>query len=184
MSDQQLERPTTVQTKDGFTFTVYTNDVIQLTEQQFQEVAANVMKRKAAYIVKNGVDIVALTTEQVQSVLEEIHSRIGVSKNPLQDDLIRISEHIVSDHGTNPDELKRRGWYRDRVEDIYEDIVSVIRAAENVRKAKLKFRKLHSDTAEKFTFTILGVKVDGEEGSVSIAFIEDRKRRILVVTIL
>jgi len=157
VSNQQVERPTTVRTKDGFTFTVSTNDVIQLTEQQFQEVAANVMKRKAVH---------------------------GVSKNPLQDDLIRISEHIVNDHGTNPDELKRRGWYRDRVEDIYEDIVSVIQAAENVRKAKLKFRQTYLDTAEKFTFTILGVKVDGEEGSISIAFIEDQKRRILAVTIL
>lgn len=177
----------TITTKDGVEFSIYiyTNDVIELTEEQFIHLAATVLRRKADYIVKDGVDIASLTTEQVQSVLNEITGIIGKSLNPLEDNLINISQHISRDHATNTRELIRRGWYRDSILEVYNDIVNVIRESTNVRKAILKFDSHKQECLPNFTFTVIGVKVNGEQGEVSIAFIEDdTDKLILAVTII
>lgn len=175
---------TVIKTKDGIEFTVTTNDVITLTSDQFNELAATVIRRKASYIVKDGVDIVSLNEDQIAAVLAEIKDRTSNSEDPLKDDLIRISGHIIKDHSTNPKELERRGWYRDTVDEIFADIVSVIRAARDVQKAKVGFDASTQSTIDTFTFTVLGVKINGEEGRVSIAFVEDGHDLVLAVTIV
>jgi len=173
-----------VTTKDGIIFSIVVNDVIDLTEEQFNNLASTVLRRKAEYIIKDGVDIASLTQEQIQNVLSEIEFIIGDSLDPLEDNLINISQHIIRDHATNVELLKKRGWYRDDIYDVYDDIVNVIRKAMNVRKAIIKFHPTKRECLPKFTFTIIGVKVDGEQGEVSIAFIEDDNRLILAVTII
>ncbi|MNC78075.1 hypothetical protein D3C75_1302020 [compost metagenome] len=80
--------------------------------------------------------------------------------------------------------MKNRGWYRDSVQELYDDIVSVIKESKTVEKAKLKIHTKKKQSLPKFTFTILGVKVNGEDGRVSIAFMEDQEGLILAVTIL
>jgi hypothetical protein len=175
----------TITTKDGVTFTIYTDDVIGLTEEQFNHLAATVLRRKADYIVKDGVDITSLTTEQVQTVLNEISKIISDSINPLEDNLISISRHISTDHAANISELRKRGWYRDTVLELYNDIVNVIRESTYVRKVIIKFNPQKKECMPKFTFTVVGEKLNGEQGEVSIAFIEDNDGKlILAVTII
>lgn len=173
-----------VTTKDGIEFIVSTDDVIDLTEEQFNDLAVNVLRKKAEYIRKDGVDIASLTQEQIYIVLDEIKVRLGDSKDPLGENLIRISDHIIDDHASNPSVLQSRGWYRDDIQEVYDDIVSVIKESQTVRKAKIKFLKKKEQSGPKFTFTVIGIKVDGEEGQVSIAFIEDSDGLILAVTII
>jgi Glu-tRNA(Gln) amidotransferase subunit E-like FAD-binding protein len=173
-----------ITTSDGIEFTVSTNDVVDLTEQQFNNLAATVLRRKAAYIRKDGVDIASLTKEQVDTVISEIYKRISGSEDPFKDDLIRISDHIIDDHASKPETLKKRGWYRDEIQEVYDDIINVIKEVYNVRKAIVKFHKSKGETLPKFTFTIIGIKVNGEEGEVSIAFIEDSTDFVLAVTII
>jgi len=91
---------------------------------------------------------------------------------------------VTKDHSTNPKELERRGWYRDTVDEIFADIVSVIRATRDVQKAKVGFDASTQSTIDTFTFTVLGVKINGEEGRVSIAFVEDGHDLVLAVTIV
>lgn len=173
-----------VTTKDGIEFTLSTNDIIELTEEQFNDLAITVLRRRASYIVKDGVDIASLTNTQVSEILREINVRIGDSSDPLEDSLIRISEHIQDDHASNPITLMKRGWYRDTITEVYDDIVSVIKEANHVRKAIIKFDDTTHETRPKFTFTVIGVKVNGDQGEVSIAFIEDAHDLILAVTII
>lgn len=175
----------TVTTKDGLVFTVHTRDVIKLTAEQFNHLATTVLKRKAAYIVKDGVDIAALTTGQVQAVLNEIRNVIGESIDPLADSLISISRHIAHDHARNTAQLTRRGWYRDSILELYKDIVNVIKESTHVRKAILKFNPFNLRSYPTFTFTVAGVKVNGEQGEVAIAFSEDDANKIIIaVTII
>lgn len=180
---QELVHTQKVVTKDGVEFTVTTNDILELTEEQFNHLAVTVLRRKAEYIRKDGVDIATLTPDQIYNVLNEITVRLKDSENPLGDNLIQISKHIQDDHVYNHELLKKRGWYRDTIQEIYDDIVSVIKEAHDVRKAIIKFHPSKDTTIPKFTFTVLGVKTCGEAGEVSIAFI-DSDEFILAVTII
>ncbi|WP_410514123.1 hypothetical protein PaeBR_06885 [Paenibacillus sp. BR2-3] len=173
-----------VTTKDRIEFLVSTDDVIELTEEQFNTLAVNVLRKKAEYIRKDGVDIASLTQDQINDILDEIKFRVGDSEDPLGENLIRISEHILDDHATKPEVLQKRGWYRDDIQEVYDDIVSVIKESQTVRKAKIKFLLNKEQTSPKFTFTVIGIKVNGDEGQVSIAFIEDPNSLILAVTII
>ncbi|WP_340031206.1 hypothetical protein NSQ20_26305 [Paenibacillus sp. FSL K6-1122] len=173
-----------VTTRDGIEFTVSTDDVIELTEEQFNALALNVLRKKAEYIRKDGVDIASLNQDQISNVLSEIKGRLDQSDDPLGENLIRLSEHITDDHALNPDLLQKRGWYRDSVQELYDDIINVIKQADDVRKAKLKFHKIKEQSMPTFTFTVIGIKVDGSQGEVSIAFIKDDSGLILAVTII
>jgi hypothetical protein len=184
VEDSSLHPERKVLTSDGIEFIISTSDVIELTEKQFNNLAAIVLRRKSEYIRKDGVDIATLNSDQINDILLEIDRRIGDVENPLEQNLINISNHISDDHAVNPGELRRRGWYRDTIQELYDDIVSVIKEAHNVRKAKIKFNKTENKTLPTFTYTILGVKVNGDEGEVSIAFIEDNDDLILAVTII
>jgi hypothetical protein len=73
---------------------------------------------------------------------------------------------------------------RKTVDEVYNDIVSVIKKANQVQKAKLKFDSSTNQSLEKFTFTILGLKVDGNHGRLTIAFLQDKQDFVMVVTIL
>lgn len=180
----ELVKTNTIKTSDGFEFTIDTKDVIELTEDQFNSLAATVLRRKAKYIRKDGVDIASLTSEQVQAVIQEISKRVGDSENPIKDNLVKISDHIISDHATKPVTLKKRGWFRDTINEVYDDIASVIKEVKHVRKAIVKFHPTKEKAIPKFTFTVLGLKVNGDEGEVAIAFIEDDGDLILAVTII
>ncbi|MDT9720790.1 hypothetical protein QVE09_17875 [Paenibacillus sp. ClWae2A] len=173
-----------VTTRDGIEFTVSTDDVIELTEKQFNALALNVLRKKAEYIRKDGVDIASLNQDQISNVLSEIKGRLDQSDDPLGENLIRLSEHITDDHALNPNLLQKRGWYRDSVQELYDDIINVIKQADDVRKAKLKFHKIKEQSMPTFTFTVIGIKVDGSQGEVSIAFIKDDSGLILAVTII
>lgn len=174
----------TVTSQDGITYTIETHDIIELNEEQYKNIKDGVLRKDAEDIEKSGVDIYSLTSEQVAIVLDEIKSLIGDSKNPLNEDIIRISRHISRDHAQNPRELERRNWKRETLEALLDDIENVVKEAFEVVKAKLKF----SDTSKKsfptFTFTILGLKVNEEQGKVSVAFIKNQESNILVVTII
>lgn len=182
--DVQDQTEIKVTTSDGIEFSIVTNDVIALTSDQFNDIVSKAVRRKADYIVLDGIDILPLTPDQVTSVLSTINSIIGESTDPIGDNLIRLSSHVASDHATNPELMQKRGWYRATVDEVYADIVSVIKKANQVQKAKLKFDPLTNQTIEKFTFTVLGLKVNGDKGRLTIAFLEDKQDFIFVVTIL
>jgi hypothetical protein len=173
-----------ITTSDGIKFTVKTNDIIELTEDQFNDLAATVLRRKSQYIIKSGVDIASLEADQVSEVLNKISEIIGDSQNPLEDNLIRMSSHISDEHALNTDLLKKRKWYRDSIDELYGDIVNVIKEANHVRKAKIKFSGYKNESLKVFTYTVVGVKINGDDGEVSIAFINDDTDLILAVTIV
>ncbi len=184
IEESVIQTPQEVVTCDGIEFLICTNDVIELTEEQFNKLALTVLKRKAEYIRKDGVDIATLNSEQINNIINEIHNIIGDSNDPLKDNLIRISSHIADEHACNTEELEKRGWYRNTIQELYDDIVNVIKKANDVRKAKLKFRTNENKSYQKFTFTIIGIKINGDLGEVVIAFMEDNNELILAVTII
>ncbi|XOT26485.1 hypothetical protein ACLQ7P_17155 [Bacillus subtilis subsp. subtilis] len=176
--------PQIVQTKDGVSYVIETEDIISLTEEQFNQVKSEVLKRTSSSVEKNGVDIKTLTHEQVEAILDEILNIVGNSENPFADGLINLSGHVQFDHMNNPSLLKDRGWYHEDNDEIRKEIVSAVKEAFDVEKAKLKFNPKTKKTKPTFTFTILGYKRNKDKGKLSVVVIKDSEDSVLVVTIL
>jgi hypothetical protein len=137
--DTQNQTEMKFTTSDGIEFSIVTNDVIELTESQFDEIVAKVVRMKARYVVKDGIDISELTIEQANAVMEKIKIIIGDSENPIADRLVALSEHVKEDRLSNTEALLKRGWYRDTIEEIQADIAHVIKHVREIQKAKLHF---------------------------------------------
>lgn len=173
-----------VTTKDNVTFTIVTNDIIEISEDQYNKLVEVIDKRPSKAIRSGGVDILPLEPGQVEKVLEEIRLRLGDSVNPLADNLLRLDGHIIDEHANDPDLLKKRGWYREHIKDMYSDIVSVVQKCIHVRKATLKFKKSINTSQPRFSFTLVGAKVNGDQGDLSVCFLDNGGKHVLALTIL
>lgn len=131
--------PQIVQTKDGVSYVIETEDIINLTEEQFKQVESEVLKRTSSSVEEKGVDIKTLTHEQIEAILGEILNIVGESENPFAEGLIDLSAHVEFDHMNNPRLLKHRGWYHEDNDEIRKEIESAVKEAFDVEKAKLKF---------------------------------------------
>jgi hypothetical protein len=171
-------------TSDGIEFSIVTNDVIELTEAQFDEIVTRVVRWKASYVINSGIDITTLTEEQANAVMNIINCIVGKSENPIAEKLVVLSDHVFNERMNNDDVLHKRGWFRDSADEIQADIANVVKNVREVQKAKLQFNPSKLRSREKFTFTILGLKVNGEDGRLSIVLMEDDRDFVLVVTIL
>ncbi|WP_144498338.1 hypothetical protein [Bacillus pumilus] len=170
--------------KDGITYTIETSDVINITENQFNEIKSAASKVNSKILENSGLDIKYLEQDQIADVMEKVKEVIGDSESPIAEDKIFIAKHVSNDHAQNSSVLKDRNWPSDDYDELLDDIESVIKELYEVEKAKIKFDAKSKMTIPSFTFTILGYKMNSERGRISIAFVGNEQDAILVVTIL